>query len=250
MYASLPVDEYSHATTWTSLLENGDVDGLVIVGVVFNDPVITSRIPRHIPVVVVDAVAASIECDTIITHNFQGAYDAVTYLIEQGHTRIGLIGSSASEPEHPGIRERRLGYMGSLSDHGISETYIEGSLLCGESAYAAARRLLDQSPRVTAIFACNDDIAQHVIQAVKDSGLRVPEDISVIGFDDTDVASNAQPPLTTMRVDKELMGALAVRQLYERAANLDRPPITTLIGTRLVLRSSVTRCTTRQGQPA
>ena len=89
MYASLPVDEYSHATTWSPLLENGDVDGLVIVGVVFSDPAIINRIPRHIPVVVVDAFANGIECDTIITHNFRGAYDAVTYLIEQGHRRSG-----------------------------------------------------------------------------------------------------------------------------------------------------------------
>ncbi len=237
MYASLPVNQYSHATAWSSMLENDELDSLIIVGVVFSDPLIVSRMP-HIPIVVVDAFASGFECDTIITHNFQGAYDAVTYLIQQGHRHIGLVGSSASEPEHPGISERRWGYMRALSEHGIHETYIEDSQLHAESAYAATLRLLRRSPEISAIFACNDDIASHVIQAVQTSGLCVPNDISVIGFDDTD-ALNLQPTLTTMHVDKELMGSLAVRQLYERAANFDRPPITTLIGTRLVVRDTV-----------
>ncbi len=107
MYASLPVNEFSHALTWTSLFENRDVDGLIIVGVVFSDPEIIRRIPRHTPLVVVDALANGLVCDTIITHNFQGAYTAVKYLIEQGHRRIGLIGSTAQGTEHPGISERR-----------------------------------------------------------------------------------------------------------------------------------------------
>jgi LacI family transcriptional regulator len=232
------------------LLENSDVDGLIVVGAVFSNPAITQRIPRHVPVVVVDAYANGIECDTIITHNLQGAYNAVSYLIEQGHTRIGLIGSTMAASEHPGIRERRLGYVRALSDHGITETYIEDSPLRGDAAYAAAARLLQRSPDVTAIFACNDDVAQHVIRAAHDFGRRVPEDISVIGFDDTIYALNTQPPLTTMRIEKELMGGLAVRQLYERAMNLDRPAMTTLLGTRLIVRESVAKCANRQAQPA
>jgi DNA-binding LacI/PurR family transcriptional regulator len=73
----------------------------------------------------------------------------------------------------------------------------------------------------------------------------VPDDISIVGFDDTAVAATNEPPLTTMRVEQELMGGLAVRQLYERAANLDRPPITTMLGTRLIVRDSVVPCANR-----
>lgn len=249
MYASLPVDEISHATTWPPLIGNGDVDGLVIIGVVLSDPAITIRIPRHIPVVVVDAAARGIECDTIITDNNQGAYSAVSYLIEQGHRHVGLIGSTTGV-EHPGIRERRFGYVRALSEHGIEASHIEDSMLYGESAYQATLRLLGRCPEITAIFACNDDIAQHTIRAIRQTGRRVPEDVSIVGFDDTIHAINAQPPLTSVHVEKELMGELAVRQLYERAANLDRPPIRSLIGTRLIVRDSVTRCTSRLGQPA
>ena len=249
MYASLPVDEYSHATTWAPLLENADVDGIVIVGVVFSNDAIVKHIPRHVPVVVVDAFADGIDCDTIITHNLRGAYNAVSYLIDHGHTRIGLIGSTANAPEHPGIRERRLGYVRALSEHGITEKYIEDGLLQSDSAYAATTSLLKRAPEITAIFACNDDVAQHAMRAARDTGRRIPEDISFVGFDDTLYALTTQPPLTTMRIDKELMGGLAVRQLYERAMNLDRPALTTLIGTQLVVRDSVAKCATGQAQP-
>lgn len=247
LYTSLPVDEFSHATTWLALAESG-VDGLVIVGVVLSDPAVTASIPQHIPVVMVDATARGIDCDTIITDNQQGAYSAVSYLIEQGHRRIGLIGSTQG-PEHPGIRERRLGYVRALSDRGIS-LCIEDSLLHGDSAYAATRRLLARCPDITAIFACNDDTARHVIRAAREAGRRVPEDVSVVGFDDTIDAVNALPPLTTVQVEKELMGEMAVRQLYERSARRDRPPITLLVGTRLIVRESVLPCTNRPGGAA
>jgi LacI family transcriptional regulator len=245
MYASLPVNEYSLATTWTTLLDNADVDGLLIVGVVLTDPTITSRIPQDIPVVVVDGFAADLKCDTLVTHNMQGAHDAVSYLVQLGHRCIGLIGSTTQEFEHPAISERRLGYLKALSMHGITETYIEDSRLQADCGYDAAMRLLQRSPQVTAIFVCNDDVAQNVVQACRDIGRRVPDDISIIGFDDTAVAASTEPPLTTMRVEQELMGGLAVRQLYERAANLDRPPITTMLGTRLIVRDSVAPCANR-----
>jgi LacI family transcriptional regulator len=241
MYASLPVNEYSHAVTWSSLLENDGIDGLIIVGAVLRDPAVTNRIPRSIPIAIVDAFAKDIDCDMIVTNNVQGAYNAVRYLINQGHTRIGLIGSRNSGPEHPSIIERRQGYLKALAEYEIQKSYLEDSLLHGESAYHATLHLINRAPEITAIFACNDDTAQSVMHAVQDSNLRVPEDISVIGFDDTATAMNTEPPLTTMRVDKELLGALAVRQLYERAVHPDRPPITTMIDTRLVVRGSVAK---------
>jgi LacI family transcriptional regulator len=250
MYASIPVDEASSATAWSPLLENGDVDALAIIGVVFNDSLITDRIPQHLPVVLVDAFAPKSEFDTVISHNVCGAYNAVTYLIEQGHRHIGLVGSSTSDPEHLGISERREGYLKALRDHGIYDTYIENSNLYRESSRSAAQHLLQRETKLTAVLGCSDDVAIQVIEACHELGLRVPEDISVVGFDDTELAPTTQPPLTTMRIDKELMGALAVRQLYDHAANLERPPITTLVGTRLIVRESVTRCTSRQEQPA
>lgn len=246
MYASLPVNEFSHATTWSSLLENDEIDGLVIVGIIFDDTDVIKRIPAHIPVVLVDSYSLALDCDTVITDNFRGAYDAVQFLIEQGHTDIGLIGSSLTQREHPGIAERRQGYLKALADHGNLNAYVEDSLLHGETAYEATRALLNRVPEITAIFGCNDDVAYHIIQAVKDANLRVPDDISVIGFDDIALPLPSSPLLTTIRVDKEFMGSLAVRQLYDRAAHRDRPSTTTVIKTTLVIRDTVQRLANRQ----
>jgi LacI family transcriptional regulator len=215
---------------------------LIIVGVIFRDASITSRIPSTIPVVLVDAFAAGIVCDNVLTHNEQGAYDVVKHLIDRNHSHIGIIGSTTIHYEHPSVTDRRQGYLKALTDHGITTSYIVDSLLHGDSAYAATVQLLTQSPHITAIFACNDEIGQYVIRAAKDLGRCVPDDLSVVGFDDkTIVEEDGKMPLTTVHVEKELMGAIAVRQLYERAINRDRPPITTIIGTRLVVRDSVAR---------
>lgn len=246
MYASLPVNEFSHAISWSPLLENDEIDGLVIVGIIFDDPEVIKRIPANTPVVLVDAYSLALDCDTVVTDNFRGAYDAVQFLIEHGHTHIGLIGSSVIQREHPGISERRRGYLRALGDYGLATTYVEESSLHGETAYGATRALLNRAPEITAIFGCNDDVAYHIIEAVKDSNLRVPDDISVIGFDDIAVPLSSSPLLTTIRVDKEFMGSLAVRQLYDRAVHRDRPSTTTVIKTTLVTRDTVQRLVNRQ----
>lgn len=239
MYASLPVDEHSLGDSWSPLLENGDVDGLLIVGIVFSSTSVISRIPSHIPVVVVDGVLNDFECDIITTNNESGAYNAVSYLIEQGHTRIGLLGGTTSEAAHPSIRSRSTGYLKALAANGIENIYIEECVMNAKSAYDGTLRLLQRAPEVSAIFCCNDILAEQAVRAIKDIGLRVPEDISVIGFDDTEDAANCRPALSTMHIDKELMGAMAVRQLYERAANPNRVSLSIQMGTKLILRESV-----------
>ncbi len=247
MYASLPVDEISSAITWSPMLENEEIDGLIVIGVVIEKPEIAARIPTEIPVVLVDSYAHSIECDSVLIENERGAYKAVRYLIQQGHQNIGLIGSGIHGRAHPGISERHRGYLRALADHGIERIYIEDSYLHHAEAYKAAYNLLQRCPEITAIFSCNDDIAPHIVHAAIDLGRRVPEDISIMGFDDSVVALKTQPLLSTIHVDKELMGSLAVRQLYERSANSERPPITTLVGTRLIERESVAKNESRVG---
>jgi LacI family transcriptional regulator len=239
MYASLPVDEFSHASTWSPLLENGEVDALAIVGIVFTDPVVIKRIPSHIPVIVVDGNASGLDCDTITTNNVDGAYRAVSTLIERGHRHIGLIGASATTTLHPSIRDRRDAYLNALADHGIAETYIEDSIMSPQSAYNATLNLIQRAPQVSAIFACNDLLAEHTVRAVKDAGLRVPEDVSVLGFDNTDESVNCRPPVTTVHVDRDLMGKLTVRQLCERAADPNRVSINLQMGTKLIERESI-----------
>jgi LacI family transcriptional regulator len=173
----------------------------------------------------------------VVIDNINSAYAAVTYLIEHGHTRIGLIGSMPDG--YPSIRERRKGYMRALKHNNILETYIEDSLLNREGGYNATCALLRRAPEITAIFACNDEVAMGVLNAAREMGRTVPDDLSLIGFDDIDLAQEAKPALTTIHVDKVLLGVLAVRHLKDRAEEPGRPAIVTAISTQLIVRESV-----------
>lgn len=241
MYSSLSVNEYSVGSSWSPMFENEDVDGLIIVGIVFDDPAVAKNIPSDIPVVIVDGVLPGFECDAITTNNEDSAYRAVKYLIDQGHTRIGLLGGALSDdaPSHPSIRSRSRGYFKALADHGIQESFGEESVMSAKIAYDATLRLLQRSPEISALFCCNDVLAEQAVRAIRDMGQNVPEDISVIGFDDTEDAINCRPPLSTMHLDKELMGVLAVRQLYDRAANPNRVSLNIQMGTKFISRESV-----------
>lgn len=124
--------------------------------------------------------------------------EAAEYLIEQGHRLIGLI----QGPE--GFRsaaERRLGFEDALASAGLDlpRSLIAEGNYTFESGISAANRLLDLSPRPTAIFASNDEMAAGVVHAARHRGISVPEDLSVIGFDDTAIAAHIWPPLTTVR---------------------------------------------------
>jgi LacI family transcriptional regulator len=177
--------------------------------------------------------------------NAQGAYTAMDYLISQGHQHIGLIGSWANC--YPGINQRRQSYLQALADHGITQTYIEDGGLTSSMGYKTTQKLLQRFPEVTAIFACNDYSAMGAMRAALEMGRRVPDDLSVIGFDNLMAAAESIPPLTTMNVDRLLMGELAVQQLLNRCQYPDRAPITILVRTELIVRQSV-RCLSHRSE--
>lgn len=139
------------------------------------------------------------DADHMVASNDRDAVrEATAHLIEQGHRLIGLV----QGPE--GFRsatERRLGFEDALGRAGIKlprSLVTEGNYTF-ESGIAAANRLLDLAPRPTAIFASNDEMAAGVVHAARQRGISVPEDLSVIGFDDTAIAAHIWPPLTTVR---------------------------------------------------
>jgi LacI family transcriptional regulator len=173
----------------------------------------------------------------VVTDNLMGAFHAVKYLIELGHRRIGLVGSTANG--YPSIRERRKGYIKALRSAGIQDEFIEESPLSRAGGYNATSALLQRTPPISAIFACNDEVAMGAMNAAREAGRLIPDDLSLVGFDDIDLAQEVNPPLTTVHVDKVLMGVLAVRLLRDRAENPGRPALTTTLGTNLIVRESV-----------
>ena len=181
--------------------------------------------------------------------NMAGAIEATEHLLGLGHRRIGLI---KGIPGFVATEDRTNGYRAALvrqpvsgptrrSRRSASSASIEGR--------AAAAQLLDLPERPTAIFASNDEMAVAVLQEARARGIRVPEDLSVVGFDDTMVAQIAVPALTTVHQPLEEVGRMAVNLL---ARIMDEPPahpIRLEVGTRLVVRDSTGPAPCRSPRP-
>jgi DNA-binding LacI/PurR family transcriptional regulator len=235
MISTIDVESSNRPVAFPIMLKEKHPDGLISLGTFLDGT--TGEIFRDlgIPVVLADSYAPGLPFDSVLIDNRQGALSALHHLIEHGHERIGLVGSNQTSP--PGILERRWAYLEALKTNGLTP-YIEDSDLSREPAYTATTSLIERS-QVTAIFACNDDVAIGAMQAVRDMGKRVPEDISVVGFDNIDSSADVYPPLTTVHVHKRWMGMMAVQTLLERARNPDKPKTTTTVSTDLIVRQSV-----------
>lgn len=248
MYTSIHVDEYGHAGALPQMLSDPKIDGLILVGAFFEQTVLHISERASLPIVLVDGdTTANLQFNAILTDNVTGARQAVAFLIEQGHEHIGLIGSRDSDEEHISIRERRQGYLAALAAHNIPHQYIQPSRLAQSDAYTATQDLLAAAPQITAIFACNDDVGTAAMRAARDMDLSIPRDLSVMGFDDTIHGQVAQPKLSTMFVNKSLMGKMAVRVLEEQTSNENHVSMTVRLGTKLIVRESVSVPSKRRG---
>lgn len=237
MYANIEVDERNHALNFPAMLLDEIVDGVIVVGAFLEETLTDISKRANSKVVLVDAYTSDETAfDSVLIDNLSGAYNAVSYLIEKGHQHIGLIGSESDS--YPSIAERRVGYISALQSHGIHDSYIVDSKLRRADGFSATLRLLKNEPDITAIFACNDNVAIGVMNAVRELGLSVPDDISVVGFDDIALAQEVMPPLTTMHVDTFFMGAMALRHLRDRAEYPNSPVLTTHVSTQLIERGS------------
>jgi DNA-binding LacI/PurR family transcriptional regulator len=235
--ASLPVDENNIPIDLPRMLEEKHIEGLLLVGT-FVDATLDHLLgEKSIPVVLVDAYSESNGYDAVLSENFQGAYRAVSYLIEKGHRHIGLAGTTRRA--YPSVLERRRGYLEALQDHGIAETYFADCIPRHDESHLAAKQLLAKNPQITALFGANDRVAIAAMHAAFELGKRVPDDLSLIGFDDIDLAHLVTPSLTTMQVDKISLGRLAVQMLLNRVQMPTLPPTVTALRTRLIERQSV-----------
>lgn len=237
LYATLPVDEHNRPLEMPRLLLEKSADGLLLVGILLNNETEEVLEANAIPVALVDAYAASNKYDMIVSNNVSGAHQVTSYLIQHGHQHIGLIG--AGPDSYPSLRERREGYLLALQEHGVTESYFADCPIEDIAALEAVKALLRQRPQITALVGANDEMALVALQAAQTLGRHVPRDLSIVGFDDIDLAQHVTPPLTTMRVDKAGMGRLAVQLLVDRVQYPDAEQVTLSFHPRLIERQSV-----------
>jgi DNA-binding LacI/PurR family transcriptional regulator len=236
MVSAIEVDRSNRPVALPAMIKEQHPDGLLFIGTFLDDTIAGIYKDLDIPIVLIDSYAPHLPYDSVVTDNRQGALLAVNHFIENGHKHIGLIGSYEKSP--PSILERRAGYLEAIQEYGLT-AHIENSDLLRQPAYIATKNLLEHTPSITAIFACNDEVAAGVMQAIRDTGRSIPDDISVIGFDNVSSTADLYPPLTTIHIHKTWMGRLGVRFLVERAKHPDQPQITSSLATHLVIRDSV-----------
>lgn len=222
---------------YVKTITNGMVDGLILLVPYDSNSYVQALPSEDFPYVLVDQLDSKHNSTTVDATNWQGAYDATTYLIKLGHQRIGLI---AGHPQLNSARERFDGYRAALQQHNLS--YDESLVIEGDyttqGGYAGARQLLELSQRPTAIFATNDLSAFGVLDALHEAGMHIPEDISVMGFDDIPLASLTYPKLTTVQQPLVQIGQVAVRLLLERLGNPAKEARRVTLSTELVIRDS------------
>lgn len=222
---------------YVNMIANGMSDGILLVVPLAIEAYLKTLRDRQFPYVLIDQHDPLGKSTEIVTTNRKGAYEAVSYLIELGHRRIAFITGLLVLYS---TGERLAGYKEALSDHNIpiDERYIVEGDFWEHEAYQATKRLLNLDPLPTAIFASNDLTALGAMVAIREHGLQIPEDISIIGFDDIPEAAFVHPKLTTVRQPLVKMGRAAVQQLFETLDNLDRPSGQIVLDTELIIRDS------------
>lgn len=219
----------------TSYVRSGAVDGAIIVSHHTSDLFI-DRIASAVPVVYGGRPVRERERDYYVdVDNVRGGHDATTYLIERGHRNIATITGPLTMPA--GV-DRLQGYRDALRAWDLPEGVVVDGNFTADGGANAMRRILESGDRPDAVFVASDLMARGALTAIAAAGLRVPEDIAVMGFDDSPVATSVVPQLTTMRQPSFAQGERMATVLLDLLAGR-HPRHVTILETELVVRDSV-----------
>ncbi|MCX7845862.1 MAG: LacI family transcriptional regulator [Dictyoglomaceae bacterium] len=218
------------------MLQEERIDGLILAGPDMPQEFIESIRKTDIPLILVDNYSEKV--DSVLADNVRGAYIATKYLIDLGHKNIAF----ASGPlDQISVYERWEGYKKALMEANIeyNPSYmVEEKELTMKTGRHSLQLLWKNAKKPTAILAANDPMALGIIQCAKNMGIKVPEELSVIGIDDIEISSQFDPPLTTIRIFKEEMGLITAKRLIDRIKNPNQPPIKIIVSTELIIRGS------------
>ncbi len=231
------VEEKASQKSLQALVMRGGTDGLILLPPFGSKTAFNERLfEEGMPMASIEPSDPDLPWPVATNTNRQGAHDMTAYLLSLGHRRIGFI---LGPEDYSGSWERLDGFKAALTAEGVP--FEEGLVVAGdytfESGLAQGRCLLGAAMLPSAIFASNDEMAAGVIQAAYEMGLRVPDDISVVGFDDSAIACRLSPPLTTIRQPTIELAARVTEALI-RKINGDEEETRIEMCTSLVIRDS------------
>lgn len=220
--------------------------GILIVGKISDINLMTLK-RIGIPIVLVDFTSLCTPCDCVLTHNRQGGYMLGNYIIQKGYKEIGFFGDLDYSFS---FQDRYLGYREALiqnqivSKENVDEYIQTHSYLKGIEEHILSNNItkiiniLSRNKLPKVLLCANDSNAFAVILALTQMGYKIPEEIGVVGFDDTPLCEKSVPKITTVQVQKELMGQVAVSNLIDRIHRNDNTPMTLLLSVKIVERDS------------
>jgi DNA-binding LacI/PurR family transcriptional regulator len=222
---------------YLDVMQAESVDGLVLPPFDEMDSAVADIAASGLPVVCVDRSLAKIKTDLVEVDNYQGAFEAVTHLIEKGHKQIGLIEGRSQVSTS---RERRRGYLDALAAHDLAprKELMRAGDFKQASGRVLAHELLTLRKPPTALFVCNNLMTVGALGALHQLGLRVPGDVAIVGFDDLPSAEALDPPPTVVRQPAYEVGRQAMELLLKRILAPERPPVTVRLRPELVVRKS------------
>lgn len=229
-----------HASHIPRFILERNVNGVIFAGKI-SEAYASAVAAESLPSVVVDFEFKRVRVPAINIDNVRGTGLAVEHLSKLGHKKIAFIGGDVC---HPSIKLRLDGYTQTVKRLGLAES---SDLISIDSAgtgtydgYKSAKNLLDASVDFSAVVACNDAVAIGVIRALREHGMSIPDDCSIVGFDDIELCEHVEPRLTSISVPKEDLGATALRVLTRLIKDNEQPISSVLIEPNLVARQSTT----------
>lgn len=227
-----------------NVLFNSRIDGLIVSLAMETNNYDHFRpfLNKDIPLVFVDRVTETLNTDLVVIDNTQSAFIATKHLIDQGCKRIAHFAGA----QHRNVyRNRRTGYENAITQSGLSidnSLIIELNHLSADEGLRAAEKLLKSKNPPDGIFAANDTTAISAIQCAKKLGIKVPEELAVVGFNNDPICTIVDPELTSIDHPAKQMGELAARQLLEHKNDLEIDSSSTIkLKTKLIQRASSTR---------
>lgn len=210
------------------------LDGIIITADILDDPIVPELLETDVSFVQVGRPQQTEKVNYVDTENVYGGELATSHLIKLGYQRIGQI---ATAKNTAGI-DRHTGYQKALASYGIpyDESLVGYGDFSRESGYVAMKQLLPHKPE--AVFVHSDTMALGAMQAIREAGLSIPDDIAIIGFDDLPPALLAEPKLTTIRQPIHQTGMMAVELLLDVIKNGTQPPKKRILPLELVIRGS------------
>jgi LacI family transcriptional regulator len=212
---------------------------IVIGGGDITDDLIARLAQSKVPLLLVDNESFAEELDSVMVDNHRGAYLAVRHLIDLGHRRIAII---CGPTKYKTLQQRLHGYMAALTDAGIEirPAWIQPSISQGQlrKGYLEMQQLLALEERPTAVFAVSDRAAFGALDAIREASLLVPDDVSLVGFDNVNSSIHTYPPLTTVGADRQAMGVAAMHRMHALVRGESSNPVKTVLYMHLVPRQS------------